>query len=63
MLRSDNCANSCQVVEIDLFSAGFDVEWKDICIPNLDESGEWEGVRRKYWALDSYRMPTCKFIG
>lgn len=52
-----------QVVEMDLFEAGLDTEWKDIRIPDLDENGEWDGVRRKYWALDNYRMPTCKFIG
>lgn len=56
-------ANLKQVVEMDLFEAGLDTEWRDIHIPDLDESGEWEGVRRKYWALDNYRMPTCKFIG
>lgn len=52
-----------QVVEMDLFDAGLDTAFKDIDIPNLDEKGEWEGVRRRYWALDTYRMPTCKFIG
>lgn len=48
---------------MDLFEAGLDTEWKDIRIPDLEEKGEWDGVRRKYWALDNYRMPTCKFIG
>ena len=52
-----------RVVEMDLFDAGMDTEWKDIAIPDLDEKGEWEGVRRKYWALDTYRLPTCKFLG
>ena len=52
-----------KVVEMDLFDAGLDTEWKEIRIPNLQEQGEWEGVRRKYWALDTYRLPTCKFLG
>lgn len=52
-----------QVVEIDLFDAGLDTEFENIRIPDLEETGEWEGVRRRYWALDNYRMPTCKFIG
>lgn len=52
-----------KIVEMDLFEAGLDTEWEDIRIPDLEEKGEWEGVRRKYWALDNYRMPTCKFIG
>lgn len=52
-----------KVVEMDLFDAGLDTEWQEISIPDLDKQGEWEGVRRKYWALDTYRMPTCKFLG
>ncbi|CAD0100395.1 unnamed protein product [Aureobasidium mustum] len=52
-----------RVVEMDLFDAGMDTEFEDIHIPDLDEQGEWEGVRRRYWALDNYRLPTCKFVG
>jgi protein arginine N-methyltransferase 2 len=52
-----------KIVEIDLFEAGFDTEWETIPIPDLDEQGEWEGVRRKYWALANYKLPTCSFIG
>ncbi|KAI5236018.1 arginine N-methyltransferase 2 [Aureobasidium subglaciale] len=52
-----------RVVEMDLFDAGMDTEFEDLHIPDLDEQGEWEGVRRRYWALDNYRMPTCKFVG
>ena len=52
-----------KVVEIDLFDAGLDTAWKEIKIPDLQEQGEWEGVRRKYWALETYRMPTCSFLG
>ncbi|KAK8178819.1 S-adenosyl-L-methionine-dependent methyltransferase [Phyllosticta citribraziliensis] len=51
-----------KIVEMDLFEAGFDTEWEEIPIPNLDANGEWEGVRRKYWVLETYRLPTCKFI-
>ncbi|KAF2147561.1 uncharacterized protein K452DRAFT_218042 [Aplosporella prunicola CBS 121167] len=52
-----------KIVEMDLFEAGFDTEWEEIPIPDLDKDGEWEGVRRKYWVLDTYRLPTCKLIG
>jgi protein arginine N-methyltransferase 2 len=52
-----------KIVEIDLFEAGFDTEWETIPIPDLDEQGEWEGVRRRYWALSNYKLPTCSFIG
>ncbi|KAF2027894.1 arginine N-methyltransferas-like protein [Setomelanomma holmii] len=52
-----------KIVEIDLFEAGFDTEWETIPVPDLDEQDEWEGVRRKYWALKNYKLPTCSFIG
>ncbi|KAJ5287162.1 Protein arginine N-methyltransferase 2 [Penicillium angulare] len=49
-----------KVAEMDLFEAGFDVEWEDIPVPKLD--GEWEGVRRAYWVVDNYRLPLCRFM-
>jgi protein arginine N-methyltransferase 2 len=52
-----------KIVEIDLFEAGFDTEWETVPVPDLDEQGEWEGVRRKYWVLKEYKLPTCSFIG
>lgn len=52
-----------KIVEFDLFDAGFDTEWETIPVPDLDEQGEWEGLRRKYWVLSNYRLPTCSFIG
>jgi protein arginine N-methyltransferase 2 len=52
-----------KIVEMDLFEAGFDTEWETIPVPDLEEQGEWEGVRRKYWALKNYKLPTCSFIG
>jgi protein arginine N-methyltransferase 2 len=52
-----------KIVEMDLFEAGFDTEWETIQVPDLEEQGEWEGLRRKYWVLKEYRLPTCSFIG
>jgi protein arginine N-methyltransferase 2 len=49
-----------KVVEMDLFEAGFDVQWEEIAVPKLE--GEWEGVRRAYWVVDDYRLPLCKFM-
>lgn len=49
-----------KVVEMDLFEAGFDVDWEDIPVPKLD--GEWEGVKRAYWVVDNYRLPLCRFM-
>ncbi|RFU77927.1 arginine n-methyltransferase 2 [Trichoderma arundinaceum] len=56
-----------KVVEMHCADAGLDVEWEesDVDMAKLDEAGkgEWEGVRRRYWTLDKYRLPICTFMG
>ncbi|KAL4785461.1 protein arginine N-methyltransferase 2 [Aspergillus varians] len=49
-----------KVVEMEVFEAGFDVEWEEIDVPTLE--GEWNGVRRPYWSIDKYRLPLCKYM-
>ncbi|KAK3939676.1 hypothetical protein QBC46DRAFT_342287 [Diplogelasinospora grovesii] len=56
-----------KVAEMHLADAGLDVEWKviDVDMKEMAEAGkgEWEGVRRRYWTLDKYRLPVCTFLG
>ncbi|KAL2154459.1 hypothetical protein VTH82DRAFT_3135 [Thermothelomyces myriococcoides] len=56
-----------KVVELHLADAGLDVDWEviDVDMSNLAEAGkgEWEGVKRRYWTLDKYRLPICTFLG
>ncbi|PTB79530.1 arginine N-methyltransferase 2 [Trichoderma longibrachiatum ATCC 18648] len=56
-----------RVVEMHCADAGLDVEWEesDVDMAELDKDGqgEWEGVRRRYWTLDKYRLPICTFMG
>lgn len=49
-----------KVVEMDLFEAGFDVDWQVVEVPKLDN--EWEGVRRRYWNIEKYRLPVCSYM-
>lgn len=46
-----------KVVEFHLIDAGMDVEWQeiDVDLKGLEEAGkgEWEGVKRRYWTLNS----------
>ena len=49
-----------RVVEMHLGDAGLDVEWRDLDVDlnagaglDRDGEGEWRGVRRRYWTLDS----------
>ena len=48
-----------KVVEMDLFEAGFDVDWENVPVKEAD----WNGIVRKYWTLDTYRLPICTFLG
>jgi len=60
-----------RVVELDLCDAGMEVQWVDVEVPmeggqeGLGKEGEggWEGVRRRYWTLETYRLPVCSFMG
>ncbi|RDA88196.1 hypothetical protein CP532_6787 [Ophiocordyceps camponoti-leonardi (nom. inval.)] len=56
-----------KVVEVHCADAGLDVEWLEIPVDmaGLDEDGkgQWEGVRRRYWTLSTYRLPICTFMG
>ncbi|UNI14854.1 Type IV protein arginine methyltransferase [Purpureocillium takamizusanense] len=56
-----------KVVDMHCADAGMDVEWEesDVNMTALKEEGqgEWEGVRRRYWTLDKYRLPICTFMG
>ncbi|TDZ74374.1 Protein arginine N-methyltransferase 2 [Colletotrichum trifolii] len=56
-----------KVVEMHMADAGLDIEWdeSDVDMKGLEEAGkgEWEGVKRRYWTLDKYRLPTCTFLG
>jgi len=51
-----------KVAEMDLFEAGFDVDWEESKVEDLQERGEWTGIRRSYWNLDMYKLPTCTFV-
>ena len=50
-----------KVVEMDLLEAGYDVEWQDVELPDLGPK-EWEAVQRRYWNVEKYRLPVCKFL-
>ncbi|KAI1134997.1 arginine N-methyltransferase 2 [Hypoxylon sp. FL0543] len=56
-----------QVVEMHLSDAGLDVEWQELDVDMKDMAkegeGEWEGVKRRYWTLEKYRLPTCTLMG
>ncbi|KAI8353614.1 S-adenosyl-L-methionine-dependent methyltransferase [Choanephora cucurbitarum] len=52
----------CQVSEIDLREFGLSTEYVEMPIDTWAEQGVWDGVRQKYWVLDTYKLPLCKFL-
>ncbi|ETS87281.1 Arginine N-methyltransferase 2 [Pestalotiopsis fici W106-1] len=56
-----------KVVEMHLSDAGMDVEWQEMDVDmkalGEDGKGDWEGVKRRYWTLNTYRLPVCTFMG
>lgn len=54
-----------KVVEFHMIDAGMDVEWQTVAVDlkGLEEAGkgEWEGVKRRYWTLDS-KLFSAKFL-
>ncbi|KAL1896209.1 Arginine N-methyltransferase 2 [Ceratocystis pirilliformis] len=55
-----------KVVEMHTTEAAMDIEWIEIPVDmkGMEEAGkgEWEGVRRRYWTLDTYRLPICTML-
>ena len=49
-----------KVLEMDLFELGFDVDWQELEVPKL--TNEWEGVNRRYWNIQKYRLPVCSYM-
>ncbi|KAI8875685.1 S-adenosyl-L-methionine-dependent methyltransferase [Backusella circina FSU 941] len=52
----------CNVSEIDLREFGLSTEYIEMPISTWAEDGVWDGVRQKYWVLDTYKLPICKFL-
>ncbi|CAB4417585.1 unnamed protein product [Rhizophagus irregularis] len=51
----------CRIAEMHLTSVGLQTEYIEISIdPSNDKI--WEGVKRRYWTLDTYRLPKCQLM-
>lgn len=50
----------CQLVSLELGTLGYSTQY--ISLPVKDCLGEevWEGVKHKYWQLDTYYLPVCQ---
>ncbi|GES98764.1 protein arginine N-methyltransferase 2 [Rhizophagus clarus] len=51
----------CRIAEMHLTSVGLQTEYIEIPIdPSNDKI--WEGIKRRYWTLDTYRLPKCQLM-
>ncbi|CAG8690832.1 4996_t:CDS:2, partial [Cetraspora pellucida] len=51
----------CRIAEMHLASVGFQTKFIEIPI-DLSSEKIWEGVKRRYWTLNTYRLPICRFL-
>jgi protein arginine N-methyltransferase 2 len=51
---------SSNLAELHMEDVGLAVEWHDVAIPDSLREEVWQGVRRRYWELPSYRLPIAR---
>ncbi|XP_031493975.1 protein arginine N-methyltransferase 2 [Nymphaea colorata] len=49
----------CQLVALELGQLGYSTEFVPLPVKACLEEKVWEGVRQKYWQLDTYYLPVC----
>jgi len=52
----------CHIAEMELNNMGISTKYIPIKIDPSD-SRIWDGVKRRYWTLDLYHLPVCRFVG
>ncbi|RKO84039.1 S-adenosyl-L-methionine-dependent methyltransferase, partial [Blyttiomyces helicus] len=51
---------ACTIAEADLSELGLTTRFEDIEMDTLGDD-VWKGIKRAYWSLPLYRLPTCTF--
>nr|GMD99434.1 protein arginine N-methyltransferase 2 [Ipomoea batatas] len=50
----------CQLVSLDLGSMGYSTQLIPLPVKDCLSEEIWEGVKHKYWQLDTYYLPVCQ---
>lgn len=50
----------CQVVSLELANLGYSTQFIPLPVKDCLSKEIWEGVRQKYWQLDTYYLPVCQ---
>ncbi|KAG6532489.1 hypothetical protein ZIOFF_006335 [Zingiber officinale] len=53
----------CQLVALELGNLGYSTQFIPLPVKDCLAEEVWEGVRRKYWQLDTYYLPVCQPSG
>lgn len=52
----------CNLVSLELGNLGLSTQFIPLPVKDCLEDDMWEGVKQKYWQLDTYHLPVCQFI-
>ncbi|GAB4839338.1 hypothetical protein Ancab_028865 [Ancistrocladus abbreviatus] len=52
----------CHLVSLELENLGYSTQLIPLPVKDCLAEDVWEGVRRKYWQLDTYYLPVCQAI-
>jgi type IV protein arginine methyltransferase len=50
----------CQLVAMELASLGYSTQFVPLPVKDCLKAEVWEGVKQKYWQLDTYHLPVCQ---
>ncbi|XP_078442760.1 ankyrin repeat family protein [Wolffia australiana] len=50
----------CQLVSLELGNLGYSTQYVPLPVKDCLPEEIWEGVRQKYWQLDTYYLPVCQ---
>ncbi|KAJ2723304.1 hypothetical protein GGI07_002732 [Coemansia sp. Benny D115] len=52
----------CHIAQADLHSMGIDTEYSQVASDIVMDEETWKGIKRPYWMIKSYNLPTCRWI-
>ncbi|KAJ3669829.1 hypothetical protein LUZ60_010153 [Juncus effusus] len=50
----------CQLVSLELTNLGFSTQFISLPVKDCLAKDVWDGVKQKYWQLDTYYLPVCQ---
>lgn len=50
----------CQLVALELAHLGYTTQFIPLPVKDCLEENVWEGIKQKYWQLDTYYLPVCQ---